>query len=256
MAEVQKNQNLEQSTTSAAPKAAATREVVGKPQAPRGERPRRTPGEAGSAPRRFNGAPRPHGEAGDKRTPGEKPFRSFRRDGEGRRDKSKRGPRERHQDNDFSEKVVHISRVTKVVKGGRRFSFSAFVVVGNKKGQVGFGHGKANEVPDSIKKAVKDAKNNLVTVPIHKGITVPHITQAKFLASKVMLKPAPKGKGIVASNTVRAVVELAGYTDIYTKTYGSRSKANIVRATLKALSALRTPDQIAFIRDKKVEDLL
>ncbi|MBZ4212590.1 30S ribosomal protein S5 [Mycoplasma sp. U97] len=158
--------------------------------------------------------------------------------------------------NEFSEKVINISRVTKVVKGGRRFSFSAFVVVGDKKGRVGFGHGKANEVPDSIKKAVKDARNHLITVPIFNKITVPHEIHSKFLASRVMLKPAPKGKGIVASNTVRAVVELAGYTDIYSKTYGSRSKANIVRATLKALQQLRTPEQIAEIRDKDVKSLL
>lgn len=158
--------------------------------------------------------------------------------------------------NDLAEKVVMISRVTKVVKGGRRFSFAAFVVVGDKKGRVGFGHGKSNEVPDAIKKAVKDAKNHLITVPIYNKITVPHEVHAKFLASRVMLKPAPKGKGIVASGTVRAVVELAGYTDIYTKTYGSRSKANIVRATIKALQALREPEKIAEIRDKNVKDLL
>ncbi len=144
----------------------------------------------------------------------------------------------------------------KLLKADVEFSFSAFVVVGDKKGKVGFGHGKANEVPDAIKKAVKDARNHLITVPIQNKITVPHEIHAKFLASKVMLKPAPKGKGIVASGTVRAVVELAGYTDIYTKTYGSRSKANIVRATLKALQQLRTPEQIAEIRDKNVKDLL
>ncbi|QSF13948.1 30S ribosomal protein S5 [Mycoplasma sp. Mirounga ES2805-ORL] len=158
--------------------------------------------------------------------------------------------------NEFQEKVVQISRVTKVVKGGRRFSFAAYVVVGDKKGRIGFGHGKANEVPDAIKKAIKDAKNNIVTVPIENKITVPHEVQAKFLASRVLLKPAPKGKGIVASGTVRAVVELAGYSDIYTKTYGSRSKTNIVRATFKALEALRTPKQIAEIRGKEVKDLL
>lgn len=128
--------------------------------------------------------------------------------------------------------------------------------MGDKKGHVGFGHGKANEVPDAIKKAIKDAKNHLITVPIYNKITVPHEVHAKFLASRVMLKPASKGKGIVASGTVRAVVELAGYTDIYTKTYGSRSKANIVRATLKALTELRTPEQIAEIRGKEVKDLL
>nr|WP_044888880.1 30S ribosomal protein S5 [Mycoplasmopsis glycophila] len=164
-----------------------------------------------------------------------------------------RKPRRVRVESEFSEKVVDIARVTKVVKGGRRFSFSAFVVVGNKKGQVGYGHGKANEVPDAIKKAIKDAQNNLVTVPVVNG-TVPHETNAKFLASRVMLKPAAKGKGLIASGTVRAVVELAGYTDIVTKTYGSRSKSNIVKATVEALKALRTVEQIADIRDKKVKD--
>ncbi|UUM19973.1 30S ribosomal protein S5 [Mycoplasma sp. 1578d] len=156
---------------------------------------------------------------------------------------------------EYSEKVIDIARVTKVVKGGRRFSFSAFVVVGNKKGSVGLGHGKANEVPDAIKKAIKDAQNNLIDVPLVNG-TVPHEIQAKFLASRVMLKPASKGKGLIASGTVRAVTELAGYTDIVTKTYGSRSKANTVKATLKALSQLRTVEQIAEIRNKDVKDLI
>ncbi|WP_025755423.1 30S ribosomal protein S5 [Mycoplasmopsis cricetuli] len=156
---------------------------------------------------------------------------------------------------EFTEKVVNIARVTKVVKGGRRFSFSAFVVVGNKKGSVGFGHGKANEVPDAIKKAIKDGQNNLIEVPIVNG-TVPHEINAKFLASKVMLKPAPKGKGLIASGAVRAVIELAGYTDMVTKTYGSRTKANIVKATLRALSQLRTAEQIAEIRNKDVKDLI
>ncbi|VEU74526.1 30S ribosomal protein S5 [Mycoplasmopsis citelli] len=159
------------------------------------------------------------------------------------------------QVSEYSEKVIDIARVTKVVKGGRRFSFSAFVVVGNKKGSVGLGHGKANEVPDAIKKAIKDAQNNLIDVPLVNG-TVPHEIQAKFLASRVMLKPAPKGKGLIASGTVRAVTELAGYTDIVTKTYGSRSKANTVKATLKALSQLRTVEQIAEIRNKDVKDLM
>ncbi|WP_084177984.1 30S ribosomal protein S5 [Mycoplasma buteonis] len=169
------------------------------------------------------------------------------------RPQMQRRPRRAKVESEFSEKVVDIARVTKVVKGGRRFSFSAFVVVGNKKGQVGYGHGKANEVPDAIKKAIKDAQNNLVTVPVVNG-TVPHETNAKFLASRVMLKPAPKGKGLIASGTVRAVVELAGYTDIVTKTYGSRSKANTVKATVEALKLLRTVEQIADIRDKKVKD--
>ncbi|MCU4706876.1 MULTISPECIES: 30S ribosomal protein S5 [unclassified Mycoplasma] len=179
------------------------------------------------------------------------------------RTQNRRGPRRNNTRNnrqrvesEYTEKVIDIARVTKVVKGGRRFSFSAFVVIGNKKGVVGYGHGKANEVPDSIKKAIKDAKNNLVTVPLDsKTGTIPHeIPMTKYLASKVMLKPAPKGKGLIASGAVRAVVELAGYTDIVTKTYGSRKKANIVKATVKALKQLRTPEQIAELRDKDVKD--
>ncbi|WP_416389247.1 30S ribosomal protein S5 [Mycoplasmopsis bovirhinis] len=159
-------------------------------------------------------------------------------------------------ESEYSEKLIDVARVTKVVKGGRRFSFSAFVVIGNKKGSVGFGHGKANEVPDAIKKAVKDAKNHLVTVPLNeKTGTIPHEVNAKFLSSRVILKPASKGKGLIASGTVRAVVELAGYSDIVTKTYGSRSKANVVKATVKALLSLRTPEQIADIRDKDVKEL-
>ncbi|APJ38420.1 30S ribosomal protein S5 [Mycoplasmopsis pullorum] len=190
------------------------------------------------------------------RKPSEKSDKKSRTEGAKRpvRKESRRPKREEVR-SEFNEKVVDIARVTKVVKGGRRFSFSAFVVVGNGKGLVGYGHGKANEVPDAIKKAVKDAQNNLVNVPLYNG-TVPHETNAKFLASKVMLKPAPKGKGLIASGTVRAVVELAGYTDIVTKTYGSRSKVNIVKATVEALKVLRTPEQIAQIRDKDVKDLI
>ncbi|MCR8613241.1 MAG: 30S ribosomal protein S5 [Mycoplasma sp.] len=156
---------------------------------------------------------------------------------------------------EYTEQVIDIARVTTVVKGGRRFSFSAVVVIGNKKGKVGYGHGKANEVPDAIKKAIKDAEKNVITVPIVKG-TVPHQLQEKYLSSKVLLKPAPKGKGIIASSTVRAVVELAGYTDIYTKSLGSRSKANTVKATLKTLQGMRTLEQIADLRDKKPEEIL
>lgn len=155
----------------------------------------------------------------------------------------------------FEEKVIDIARVTTVVKGGRRFSFSAYVVVGDKKGKVGFGHGKANEVQDAIKKAVKDAQKNVFSVPISNG-TIPHEIQDKFLASRIQLRPAPKGAGIIASNTVRAVVELAGYTDISTKTYGSRTKQNIVQATIKALKKVRNVEEIAKLRDIDVNHLL
>lgn len=151
---------------------------------------------------------------------------------------------------EFEERVVDIARVTNVVKGGRRFSFSTIVVIGDKKGKVAIGHGKAKEVPDSIKKAIKDARRNLITVPVVDG-TIPHITQAKFISSNVMLKPAPKGKGIIASGAVRAVVELAGYSDIVTKSLGSSNKQNAVKATLKALSQLKTAKEIASLRDLK-----
>lgn len=182
-----------------------------------------------------------------------------------KQNRSDRKPRSKggHSSNDrrqrpeplYEEKVIDIARVTTVVKGGRRFSFSAYVVVGDKKGKVGFGHGKANEVQDAIKKAVKDALKNLITVPIIKG-TIPHEVKQKFLASRVQLRPAPKGAGIIASGTVRAVVELAGYTDISTKTYGSRTKQNIVRATIDALKQLKTVEEIAKLRDIDVKHLL
>lgn len=166
-----------------------------------------------------------------------------------RRRPLRKNSRDKNSKPEFEERVIAIHRVVKVVKGGRRFSFSAFAVVGNKKGRVGFGHGKANEVQDAVKKAIKDAQNRLVSVPIYRKSTVPHEITVKYLASKILIKPAPRGKGIVASNTVRAVVELAGYTDIYTKTYGSRTKINVVRATLKALLKLRTINQVAELRD-------
>ncbi|NYN92055.1 30S ribosomal protein S5 [Mesomycoplasma hyopneumoniae] len=166
-----------------------------------------------------------------------------------RRRPLRKNARDKNSKPEFEERVIAIHRVVKVVKGGRRFSFSAFAVVGNKKGRVGFGHGKANEVQDAVKKAIKDAQNRLVSVPIYRKSTVPHEITVKYLASKILIKPAPRGKGIVASNTVRAVVELAGYTDIYTKTYGSRTKINVVRATLKALLKLRTINQVAELRD-------
>ena len=172
--------------------------------------------------------------------------------------RGQRGPRKGgfRQNNEFEERVVNVARVTTVVKGGRRFSFSVLVVIGNKKGKVAYGHGKANEVPDAIKKAIKDARRNLIEVPIINGSTVPHEIKSKYVSSNVMLKPAPKGKGIIASGAVRSVVELAGYKDIVTKSIGSSNKTNVVKATLKALSELRTIEQVAKLRDIKVEEVL
>lgn len=157
---------------------------------------------------------------------------------------------------EFEDKIIDVARVTTVVKGGRRFSFSAVVAIGNKKGKVGLGHGKANEVPDAIKKAYKNAENNLIEVPIVNKSTIPHEVKSKYSASQVILKPAPKGKGIVASGTIRIVVELAGYTDIYTKSYGSRTKQNAAKVAISALKKLRTAEKLASLRDVPIEHIL
>ena len=170
--------------------------------------------------------------------------------------KNRRKPAENKKQSEFEEKIIDIARVTTVVKGGRRFSFSAVVVIGNKKGKVGLGHGKANEVPDAIKKAVKNAQNNLIEVPIINKSTIPHETKAKFLASQVLIKPAPKGKGIVASGSVRMVIELSGISDIYTKSYGSRTKQNAAKATIKALKQLRTAQELADLRGVDIDHIL
>ena len=154
---------------------------------------------------------------------------------------------------EFEERVVTINRITKVVKGGRRMRFAALVVVGDYKGHVGFGTGKAAEVPEAIKKALADAKKNIIEVPIV-GATIPHDIVGVHDAGKVLLKPAPAGTGIVAGGPVRNVVELAGIQDIVSKSQGSNTPINIVRATFAALSELRTVEQFAEARglDKAV----
>ena len=154
----------------------------------------------------------------------------------------------------FEERVVVINRVTKVVKGGRRMRFAALVVVGDYEGHVGFGTGKAQEVPEAIKKAVEDAKKNIITVPIV-GTTIPHEITGVHGAGKVYLKSAPEGTGIVAGGPVRNVVELAGIKDIVSKSQGSNTKINIVRATFKALSSLRTAEEVAAVRGISKESL-
>ncbi len=156
---------------------------------------------------------------------------------------------------ELKEKVVAINRVAKVVKGGRNFRFSALVVVGDENGHVGVGNGKAAEVPDAIKKAIEDAKKNLIEVPIV-GTTIPHEFVGKFGSASVMLKPATEGSGVIAGGSVRPVLELAGYKDIKTKVIGTNNPRNVVFAAMNGLSNMRTAEQIAKKRGKKVSDII
>ena len=156
---------------------------------------------------------------------------------------------------DLKEKVVAINRVAKVVKGGRTFRFSAVVVVGDENGHIGVGNGKASEVPDAIKKAIQEAKKNLVEVPVV-GTTVPHEFIGAFGSAKVMLKPAAVGTGLIAGGSVRPVLELAGYKDIRTKVIGTNNPRNVVYATIEGLKSMQTVEQVARKRGKKVEEIL
>ena len=153
------------------------------------------------------------------------------------------------------EKIIMINRVTKVTKGGKKLRFSALVVVGDGKGKVGFGLGKAPEVPDAIRKAIEKAKKNMISVPIVHG-TIPHTVMTKFASTKILLKPAKSGTGVIAGGTVRAIMDAAGITDVVTKCIGSSNPHNLVKATFKALSQLQSIEYVAKKRGKSIEEIL
>jgi small subunit ribosomal protein S5 len=155
---------------------------------------------------------------------------------------------------EFVEKLVKLNRTAKVVKGGRRFSFSALTVVGDQKGKVGYGFGKANDVSEAIRKSIEKAKKNMIIVPIKNG-TIPHEIQAEFKSSVVLLKPACSGTGIIAGGPVRAVLEVAGATDMLSKSLGTSSQVNVVRATFEAIKGLMSARSIAKNRGKALKDL-
>ena len=170
------------------------------------------------------------------------------------RDKSRERNTEKGEKNELLERVIQVNRVAKVVKGGRRFSFSALVVVGDGNGRLGLGLGKAGEVTEAIRKAIAQASRDLVTI-ILEGTSIPHEVTCKFGAGKVLMKPASQGHGIIAAGSVRAVMEVVGVTDISVKCLGSRNPQNLVRSTIKGLRSLRSMDQAARMRGKTVEYL-
>ena len=185
------------------------------------------------------------------RTPTASP-KSGDRPGKGRRDRGGESERE----DEFQDKLVHINRVAKVVKGGRRFAFAALVVVGDAKGRVGFGSGKAREVPEAIRKATEQAKRTMIRVPLREGRTLHHDLYGRFGAGKVILRSAPPGTGIIAGGPMRAVFETMGVQDIVSKSVGSNNPHNMIKATFEALKSMESPRSIAAKRGKKVGDIV
>ena len=157
---------------------------------------------------------------------------------------------------DLIEKLVHINRITKVVKGGRRFGFSALVVVGNGEGKIGIAHGKAKQVPDAIKKANETARRNMITVSLKQGRTIHHDIYSKNGSGKVILRSAPKGTGIIAGGPIRAVCEVLGIKDLVAKSLGSSNPHNVIRACLKALINQNSPKNISILRNKKISEII
>ncbi len=173
----------------------------------------------------------------------------------GGRDRDRKDNRE-ERDSEFIDKLVHINRVAKVVKGGKRFGFAALVVVGDQKGRVGFGHGKAREVPEAVRKATESAKRGLIRVPLREGRTLHHDIDGRWGAGKVVLRAAPPGTGIIAGGPMRAVFESVGMQDVVAKSKGSSNPYNMVRATFDALKKQVSPRSVAARRGKKVSDVL
>ncbi len=174
----------------------------------------------------------------------------------GQRDDRGGGRDRDREDNEFVDKLVGINRVAKVVKGGRRFGFAALVVVGDQRGRVGFGHGKAREVPEAIRKATEDAKKKMLRVPLREGRTLHHDVRGHFGAGKVYLRAAPVGTGIIAGGPMRAVFECLGIHDVVAKSVGTQNPYNMIRATFDALNTMQSPRAVAQRRGKKVSDIV